>query len=84
MRLRRLWIFTALVPAALWWAFAQPAPPPFSSWCPPGAQVYLEAKDFSSLLAQWNASSEKTAWLASANYQVFSRSHRSEAAAGSG
>ena len=41
---------------------------------PPGALLYLEAKDFSSLLARWNGSQEKTAWLRSDNYSVFSQS----------
>ena len=41
---------------------------------PQGALVYLEAKDLSSLLAQWNGSHEKTEWLRSDNYAVFSKS----------
>src|SRR5262249_22125571 len=38
------------------------------------ALLYLQAKDFSSLLSDWNASPEKQQWLRSGNYQVFSRS----------
>jgi len=41
---------------------------------PPGAMLYLEAKDFKSLLSDWNDSREKQLWLKSDNYQVFSRS----------
>ena len=41
---------------------------------PPGAMLYLEAKDFKSLLNDWNDSREKQLWLKSDNYQVFSRS----------
>jgi hypothetical protein len=41
---------------------------------PQGALVYLEAKDFSGLLQEWNASPEKAVWLKSGNYQVLSRS----------
>jgi hypothetical protein len=48
--------------------------PPLSSYAPPGALLYLEAKDFSALLADWNGSPQKQAWLNSSNYEVFSRS----------
>ena len=64
----------AVLVLVVFWALAQPAPAPLASIFPAGALVYLEAKDLSSLLADWNASVEKRAWLESANYQVFSRS----------
>jgi hypothetical protein len=48
--------------------------PPLSRYAPAGALLYLEAKDFSSLLSAWNSSREKRQWVSSANYQVFSRS----------
>jgi hypothetical protein len=48
--------------------------PALARYAPPGAMLYLEAKDFSSLLAAWNDSRQKTAWLGSANYEMFSRS----------
>src|SRR5438067_7412880 len=41
---------------------------------PRGALLYLEARDFGSLVRDWNASPEKQAWLKSDNYSVFSRS----------
>lgn len=41
---------------------------------PPGALLYLEARDFSSLLAEWNGSREKRDWLGGENYAVFSQS----------
>lgn len=41
---------------------------------PPGAMLYVEAKDFKSLLSDWNDSAEKQSWIKSDNYQVFSRS----------
>lgn len=44
------------------------------SLLPPGALLYLEAKDFRSLVNQWNSSAEKQKWLASANFGVLSRS----------
>jgi hypothetical protein len=41
---------------------------------PAGPLLYLEARDFSALLRDWNSSVEKQRWLASDNYRVFSRS----------
>lgn len=46
----------------------------FSKYVPAGPVLYLEAKDFSSLLSDWNSSPEKRVWVNSANYAVFSRS----------
>src|SRR5260370_13693561 len=50
------------------------AAPNLSKYFPSGALLHLQAKDFSSLLADWNGSSQKQQWLGSSNYQVFSRS----------
>lgn len=47
---------------------------PLSRYVPSGAILYLQAKDFSALLAEWNRSPQKQDWLASSNYEVFSRS----------
>jgi hypothetical protein len=47
---------------------------PLSRYVPSGALLYLQAKDFSGLLADWNRSPQKQAWLAGSNYEVFSRS----------
>ncbi len=47
---------------------------PLSSYVPSGALLYLQAKDFSALLEDWNRSPQKQAWLGSSNYEVFSRS----------
>jgi len=41
---------------------------------PANPLLYVEAKDFGSLLKDWNTSPEKQTWLKSDNYQVFSRS----------
>jgi hypothetical protein len=60
--------------AALFWALAQSAPAPLASLFPAGAVLYLEARDFGALLADWNGSAEKKEWLDSANYDAFSRS----------
>ncbi len=48
--------------------------PTLSNYVPAGALLYLETKDFSSLLSAWNGSSEKQSWVKSDNYEVFSRS----------
>lgn len=47
---------------------------PLPKYFPAGPMLYLEAKDFSALLADWNSSSEKRNWVKSSNYEVFSRS----------
>lgn len=74
---RALWICVAgAALAAAIWLVAQvrtPSPAP-SALMPDGALLYLEAKDFRSLLNDWNASEEKRAWLAGDNYAAFSRS----------
>jgi len=77
--LRRGILFTlaAVAILALGWAarvVATPAEPPLSKFAPSGALLYLQAADFSSLLEQWNSSSEKKQWLAGSNYEAFSRS----------
>jgi hypothetical protein len=46
----------------------------FSKFIPAGPVLYLETKDFSSLLSDWNASPGKKVWVNSSNYEVFSRS----------
>jgi hypothetical protein len=53
---------------------AVPLEPPLSKYVPAGSLLYLEAQDFSSLLADWNSSAEKKQWIATSNYEVFSRS----------
>ena len=51
-----------------------PSEAPLSRQVPAGALLYLQAKDFSALLSDWNSSSQKQTWLNSSNYEVFSRS----------
>jgi len=48
--------------------------PSLSRFAPSGALLYLQAKDFASLVGKWNDSQERQLWLKSANYEVFSRS----------
>jgi hypothetical protein len=70
-----------------WGAYrvAIPAEPELSSFVPSGALVFLQAKDFSSLLADWDKSQEKENWLKSKSYDVFAQSRlllRLQAASG--
>jgi hypothetical protein len=70
-----LLICTASIGAS-WAAFQAltPEAPPLSRYVPAGSLLYLEAKDFSSLLGDWNASPQKASWVNSKNYEVYSRS----------
>jgi hypothetical protein len=74
---RALWLCVAgAVLAATIWLVAQvqlPLPGP-AALMPDGGLLYLEARDFRSLLNGWNASEERRAWLAGDNYAAFSRS----------
>jgi hypothetical protein len=73
--MKRAMAIAAAVAAGIgYWAWAQPAPAPLPTIMPAGALLYLEARDFGALVADWNGSAEKRTWLASANYQAFSRS----------
>lgn len=72
-----VFLFIAVACAAVGWrAFQIGAPPaqPLSKFVPAGPMLYIEAKNFSTLLADWNRSPERQAWLASTSYEVFSRS----------
>jgi hypothetical protein len=55
-------------------AWVQTTAPPLPSYLPAGALLTVETNDFGRHLADWNASPEKSAWLASDNHAVFSRS----------
>jgi len=59
-----------------WGAYraAAPGEPELSHFVPSGALLYLQAKDFASLLGDWDKSQEKENWLKSKNYDVFSQS----------
>jgi len=61
---------------ASWAAFQNLAPeaPPLSHYVPAGSLLYLQAKDFSAMLNDWNASPQKASWVQSKNYEVYSRS----------
>ena len=47
---------------------------PISELVPPGALLYLEAKDFHALLNEWDNSDVKSRWLKTANYSVLAES----------
>src|SRR5437588_8025587 len=53
---------------------APPPAKPLAPYFPAGAMLYIEARDFGSVVSQWNNSREKRVWLASDNYAEFSRS----------
>ncbi len=77
MRKTMLVLLIAGVTMGLGWAAYQAAArpeAPLSRYVPSGALLYLQAKDFSALLADWNRSPQRQAWLAGSNYEVFSRS----------
>jgi hypothetical protein len=77
--MKPLWIIfvSAAASVALGWAAYQATDPPqpaLSTYMPAGALLYLEAKDFSGLVSDWNSSPQKRIWVESSNYEVFSRS----------
>ncbi len=77
MRRIVLILFAALASAGVGWAgyrAASPPEAPLSKFVPAGSLLYLEAKDFSSLLSDWNSSPQKRQWVQSDNYEIFSRS----------
>jgi len=67
----------ALTFAGIGWAAyraVEPAVQPMSKYIPAGPLLYLEAKDFSFLLGDWNSSKQKRQWVQSDSYEIFSRS----------
>jgi len=72
-----VFLFLCVVCFGVSWAAFQSVAveePAYSRFFPSGALLYLQAKDFSALVSDWNRSPQKTRWLQSANYEVFSRS----------
>lgn len=62
--------------AGVWAAYqsiSQPMPE-LAAMLPQGALLTIESNDFAGFLKHWNDSKEKTAWLKSDNYSVFSNS----------
>jgi len=78
---RRLWISAGVLLLGCAVVFAVGAleqalkpQPELPSLLPEGALLSIEARDFGSLLRDWNTSEEKRAWLASDNHAAFSTS----------
>jgi hypothetical protein len=78
---RRLWISVSVLLLVCGAVFAVGAleqvlkpRPELPSLLPEGALLSIEARDFGSLLHDWNTSEEKRAWLTSDNYSAFSKS----------
>jgi len=80
--MNRQWIVSCaavvMVSGGLAWAAAKalsaPAPSRLAPFMPGGAALFVEAKDFASLLGEWNSSPIKQHWLKTDDYEVFSRS----------
>ena len=78
---RRLWgaVIVLAIGCAVVFAFgalehALKARPELPALLPEGALLSIEARDFGSLLRDWNTSEEKRAWLTSDNNSAFSNS----------
>jgi hypothetical protein len=72
-----IFFFIGLACVGIGWAAYQAAAPssaPLAKFVPAGPLLYLEAKDFSALLGDWNSSPQKKQWVSSGSYEVFSRS----------
>ena len=69
-------VVAAVGTLGVWAAFqtAAPVQPELAAMLPQGALLTIQARDFSGLLKRWNDSPEKSSWLKSDSYSVFSRS----------
>ncbi|HWX53007.1 MAG TPA: hypothetical protein VN176_00305 [Verrucomicrobiae bacterium] len=75
-KLSALAVLLCLLAALSWGLYQQQTSPAHSlgQMMPEGALVYIEARDFSGLLHDWNGSPEKALWVKSDSYKVFSNS----------
>jgi hypothetical protein len=72
-----LGLLVACVTGMIGWTLFRPQTGPMHSleqMMPEGPLLYIEAKDFSGLLKDWNNSPERADWLKSDDYRVFSNS----------
>lgn len=53
---------------------SRPSDEILSKYVPAGPVLYLEAKDFSAIMGDWNSSQQKKRWVQSDSYEVFFRS----------
>jgi hypothetical protein len=81
MRLRRKHLILVMLVLCAggiisWSLFQSQSAPmhPLDQITPEGALLYIEARDFSTLLKDWNRSGERAEWLKSDDYRVFSNS----------
>ncbi|HKE07706.1 MAG TPA: hypothetical protein VKB48_07730 [Candidatus Acidoferrum sp.] len=77
--MKRVLFLAALCAAILgvsWGAYraASPPEPELSRFVPSGALLYLQARDFSSVLSDWDKSGEKKTWIKTRNHDEFSNS----------
>lgn len=76
-KLSTLGLLTLCVTGIIGWSLFRPQAGPMHSldqMMPEGSLLYIEAKDFSSLMKDWNGSPERAQWLKSDDYRVFSNS----------
>ena len=77
MKRGTIFVFIVVACIGVTWGAHQATTPSrlaISRYVPAGALLYLHAKDFSSLVSDFDKSGEKGLWLRSNNYEVFSRS----------
>ena len=67
-------IFAITAVGSFWLSAQQSDTRPLAEISPPGALIYLEAKDFHKLVGNWNLSNEKKLWLKSANHSSLGES----------
>ena len=76
-KLSVLGLLVLFVTGIIGWSLFRPQAGPkhtLDQIMPEGSLLYIEAKDFSGLLKDWNSSPERAAWLKSDDYRVFSNS----------
>ncbi|HSK42783.1 MAG TPA: hypothetical protein VLA83_02730 [Candidatus Binatia bacterium] len=72
-----LGLLTLCVTGIIGWTLFRPQSGPthpLDQMMPEGALLYIEARDFSGLLKDWNGSPERAEWVKSDDYRVFSNS----------
>ncbi|HEX4602724.1 MAG TPA: hypothetical protein VH724_01925 [Candidatus Angelobacter sp.] len=76
-KLSMLGLLTLCITGIIGWGLFRPqAGPthPLDQITPEGSLLYIEARDFSALLKDWNSSPERAEWIKSDDYRVFSNS----------
>jgi hypothetical protein len=69
-----MWVLPLAVGVAVLLPQVVQSPKPLAGIIPAGPLIYIEAKDFGTLLKDWEGSSLQKGWLASDNYKVFAQS----------